>query len=77
MSSRPMAHPGVVAPRAMSAMASLLASVGFRLLTRRGDDGAQRMDGAPQIAPTMPTGPLPHATERLSLWNRVDLLSRI
>ena len=76
MSSRRMAHPGVVAPRAMSGMASLVASLGFRLLTTRGGY-VQRTDEVPPVAPTMPTGPLPHATERLSLWNRVDLLSRI
>jgi hypothetical protein len=35
------------------------------------------VDDAPRSLRPMPSGPHPHASERLSFWERVDLFSRM
>jgi hypothetical protein len=72
MTARWLTFPGWLVPapmEAVTAWASRWAKKAFRPRSLRADD-------APRLPHAMPSGPHPHASATLSLWNQVELLSR-
>jgi hypothetical protein len=48
-----------------------------RTPARARDVSSDAADEAPRSTRAMPSGPHPHASARLSLWDQVELLSRM
>jgi hypothetical protein len=77
MSDRGLAYRRWAVPGPAAALRVLAASRGLRSSSERRDIAVGKADERRRITWPLPGGPLPHAAERLSLWTRVELLSRI
>jgi hypothetical protein len=71
MTARWLTFTGWVVPAPMAALTEWVASRWARKPAKA------RVDDAPPSFRPMPSGPHPHASARLSLWDRVDLFSRM
>jgi hypothetical protein len=74
MSARWLTSTGWVVPAPMAVVTEWVASRWARKSARA---RSLRMEDAPRSIQPMPSGPHPHASARLSLWERVDLFSRM
>jgi hypothetical protein len=74
MSARWLTSTGWVVPAPMAAVTEWVAARWVRKLAKA---TSLRVEDAPLSIRPMPSGPHPHASARLSLWERVDLFSRM
>jgi len=77
MSARWLTSTAWVIPQPMAAVMEWVASRWARDPARPGGLRAELVDAGPRATQIVPSGPHPHASARLSLWNQVELFSRM